>query len=783
MTRWTLALLAPWVLAACDDGSSSAATPDAGLAEGIFGLQGEIRPSATAEQRATFERGEQVARKRFGTAEGLGPKFNVTFCAACHEKPVTGGAAGRYRDFYIYGQETAEGTFLPGGDRSGILAAYSVGDGDRYRPMPEAGTNVYALRNPIPFFGVGLIAELPEEAILANADADDADGDGISGRPNYDRGFVGRFGMKAQTVSIEGFIRGPLFNHVGLTSDPLTPDLQAQLPVASVAADRVDALSRARALTDASGLEQRDFHQAAAPAMPLMDDDDVADPELVAQDLFDLVSWSMLLAAPAPGASTEASLHGREVFADAGCAKCHVPTLVGPRGALPIFSDLLLHDMGADLADGVVQNVATGSEFRTSPLWGVDVVGPFLHDGRADTLDEAIRAHAGEGQASREAYEALSDDDRGDVLAFLDSLGADDEKTDGLIPVGAPIEDVGAPGGPQFPLLPDEQATFRAGRSVFDRDRPIAEGMGPRFNGDSCRACHFDPVVGGAGSMGVNVMRFGMRDADGAFGTPAGGTGLAKLATFDATRVHGESGTIFEMRQPPTTLGIGALDRVPPEAILANADPTDADGDGVRGIAHVLPGDDRIGRFGWKAQVPSAAEFARDALTNEMGLTLPAVLGLTYGALTDDDGTPDPEIDGAQIDALVFYITSLAPPAPKKAVLPGRAIFEQIECDACHIPRLAGLDSEADAYTDLLLHAVGQADRPGIVDGLASEAHFRTPPLWGLSDTAPYLHDGAAATVEAAIRAHEGESEASRQAFEALDEAGRATLLDFLGSL
>ena len=98
-----------------------------------------------------------------------------------------------------------------------------------YRGTVEEPANTFALRNPIPFFGIGLLAELPEESILRYADPDDANGDGISGRPNYDRGFVGRFGSKAQTVSIEGFVRGPIFNHLGLTSNPLSDEKRAVL--------------------------------------------------------------------------------------------------------------------------------------------------------------------------------------------------------------------------------------------------------------------------------------------------------------------------------------------------------------------------------------------------------------------------------------------------------------------------------------------------------------------------------------------------------------------------
>ncbi|MCA9547526.1 MAG: hypothetical protein KC613_24145, partial [Myxococcales bacterium] len=463
-------------------------------------------------------------------------------CAACHEKPVFGGAAGHYRNFVIRGETLADGTFLPGGTRGGILATYRTGEGAT-RPPVAPTDDTFAIRNPVPFFGVGLIAEIDEAAILAHADPDDADGDGVSGRPNYDQGFVGRFGMKAQTVSIEGFIRGPLFNHLGLTSDPLSPALQAALPVPSVAAVRQ---FEARA----TGLEAQAFHQAAAPASPLTDDDGVADPELAEADLYDLVSWAMLLAAPKPGEPTPQSEAGRARFEAIGCAKCHVPTLQSPRGLIPLYSDLLLHDMGPAHADGVAMGLATGSEFRTPPLWGVAVTGPFLHDGSAMTLRDAIEAHGGEGERSRDAWLALAAAEQAEVIAFLESLGGAEVATAGLIlPGDEPA--AGEYGGPLPGLSDDALALFRTGRHVFDKDHGYEDGVGPFFNGDSCRACHFDPVPGGAGPLGLNVTRTGMYGADGAFTAPERGTLLPRHTAPGLRRPELAEGAVFELRQTP----------------------------------------------------------------------------------------------------------------------------------------------------------------------------------------------------------------------------------------
>lgn len=125
----------------------------------------------------------------------------------------------------------------------------------------------------------------------------------------------------------------------------------------------------------------------------------------------------------------------------------------------------------------------------------------------------------------------------------------------------------GAPGGPETALDGAALDRFARGRALFDRDAAISGGLGPKFNGDSCRACHFDPVIGGAGPLDVNAMRTGKIGADGTFEAYPGGTGLAKLTTFGHVRPESE-GNVFEPRQTPTALGLGVLDRIPEAAIL-----------------------------------------------------------------------------------------------------------------------------------------------------------------------------------------------------------------------
>lgn len=766
------ALLGAAVLGGCDG-------PEPTIPDDIFGELGEVAPYATPEQRDAFERGREVANRRFTPDDGLGPHFNVSFCGSCHERPTLGGSAPRYRNFLLVS------TNQPGFPQTplavnGVQPNYRVDD--RYFHSPER-VNVTATRNPIPFFGTGLIAEIPGESIEANADPDDSDGDGISGRPNYDQGFVGRFGRKSQTVSVEGFIRGPLFNHLGITSDPLTQELKAALPVPSASTETG---RLAPGLVEA-GLTEGDVGratqaQASAPDMPITDDDDVADPELGQQDLFDVVSFSMLLAAPRPEPPTPATEAGRASFERMQCAACHVHTLESPRGLIPLYSDLLLHDMGPDLADGIEMGDATGSEFRTQPLWGVAAVGPYLHDGRADTLDDAIRMHGGEADGARAAYEAATDAERDGVIEFLLSLGGRNQMSDGLIP---PDEAAPADGELGGALPGTDPARFEAARRAFDRDFGLGDGLGlPGFNGDSCRACHFEPVVGGAGPVGLDVVR---QAAIGTTGEPGVGTLARRHSALRTERPPLEPTTeFFELRQTPPLFGLGLIDRVPEAVILANEDPADMDGDGVSGRAHVLTSG-LVGRFGWKADVPSVAEFTRDAMSNELGVTLPDQAGLTFGISTDADDVADPEITVEELESIAFFMSSLAPPPRRRtdATLEdrGEALFETVGCASCHRALELEDGTPLPLYSDLLLHDVFPAGEMGVTSGDATGRELRTPPLWGVGLTGPYMHDGLSATIEAAIADHYSEGEASATAFAALSADDRAAVLAFLESL
>ncbi|MHC5108687.1 MAG: di-heme oxidoredictase family protein [Planctomycetota bacterium] len=769
------------------NGGDDTAMDDGPIADGITAKMGDPFPSASAEQMETFQRGREVFLREWKVSEGLGPAFNIAFCGGCHERPQPGGSAGLYRNFFLGGRLTGDGAFIPAesaGDAGGVIRFYDFSEEGPPRPEVPDDTTIIAQRNPIPFFGVGLLAELSDEEILSRADPDDEDGDGISGRANFDRGFVGRFGRKSQTVSIEGFIRGPLFNHVGITSDPLSDEMRALLPVDS-SADSLTGKVRPRM-------------QAAAPDAPTTDDDAAPDPELAPDELFDLISFAMLLAAPELDEPTEQSNQGRLLFHEAGCSGCHTPRIEGPRGPVHAYSDLLLHDMGEALADGIVQGEATGSEFRTQPLWGLSAVGPYLHDGRAETIRGAILAHGGEGEASRDAFDAMSETEKEAIEEFLLSLGGRDQYSTGLLEPDTPVADVGEYAGPFREMDEEETARYTRGRELFDREFGFDTGAGglqstdgsTLFNGDSCRACHFAPVIGGAGPAGVNVMRHGSMDDDGIFVAPleTPNTILHKVSLVgDDVPRAGEDVNVFEHRQTPAAFGLGLIEAISDETIIANADPDDEDMDGISGRAHILE-DGRLGRFGWKAQVPSIAEFVRDAMAAEIGLTVAAQDGLTFGITEDNDEVPDPELQLSEAEDLAFFISMMAGP-PRQAiedeqsVANGETLFGTVGCTSCHIPSMTGSLGEVPLYSDLLLHEILAEGQAGIGDGDATPREFRTAPLWGISQTGPYFHTGQADTIDEAIRMHDGEAAGVRGAYEALSDDERADLLAFLGSL
>lgn len=225
----------------------------------------------------------------------------------------------------------------------------------------------------------------------------------------------------------------------------------------------------------------------------------------------------------------------------------------------------------------------------------------------------------------------------------------------------------------------------------------------------------------------------------------------------------------FVLRQTPPLFGLGLVERIDEAAIRQGADPDDLNGDGIRGRVSVLS-DGRLGRFGWKADVPTLVDFSRDALSAEMGVTVPPSATSSFGQSTDEDGVADPEASNEDIESLAFFMAMLPPP-PSVDMPEGSVVFLDVGCAACHTPSMPMREGgTVTVFSDLLLHQVSDAD----------DEAFRTPPLWGLSSSAPYMHDGQATSIESAIARHGGEARSARDSVEALTVADRALLLAYL---
>ena len=356
---------------------------------------------------AAFVEGDGNFERAFSVAEGLGPIFNNVSCEGCHPGDGRGTPALGFTRF-------SRGTD-PAVDIGGPQHQDKAIAGIPPERVPE-GVEV-SFRMPPPVFGAGLIEAIPVATILAHADPDDEDGDGISGRPHWvtPPGFVpshhvgggdgpqlGRFSRKAQVSSLIEQVALAYHQDMGITSDFIPRENQ---------------------------------HPQAGGGMAL--GDGVADPEIPAATVLQTTMYVRLLKPPARGRQTAEVLRGEELFGQTGCASCHVPAMRTGPGPIPelsavdvhLYSDLLLHDMGADLADYRPDGDATGREWRTAPLWGTRLVGDFLdaeefylHDGRARSVDEAIRLHGGEAEGPRERYEALESGAQQALVAFVRSL-------------------------------------------------------------------------------------------------------------------------------------------------------------------------------------------------------------------------------------------------------------------------------------------------------------------------------------------------------------------------
>jgi len=365
------------------------------------------------------------------------------------------------------------------------------------------------------------------------------------------------------------------------------------------------------------------------------------------------------------------------------------------------------------------------------------------------------------------------------------------------------------PGEPLPGLTPREFSEFRLGLDDFTEVETSEEGLGPAFNGTSCAVCHSVPAIGGSGIM--LETRAGYRDPDGSFRAlnEAGDTliHLFSVPTHGCQPFIPDDVNVIARRAPIPLFGAGLVEAIADDTLLELADPLDRNRDGVSGraalVVDVATGDERVGRFGWKAQHATLLAFGADAYRNEMGITNDLFPRESIFAIGDDqlrrcDPMPDPEdvrersTGRRGIDNFESFMRFLAP-VPRshsdESTLAGERIFEAIGCASCHVPRLpTGASAnplfhrkQVPLFSDLLLHDVGTGD--GIRQGAAHPEEIRTPALWGLRVRRPLLHDGSAATIGDAIERHRNEAALARQGFAALSDEARQRLLAFLKSL
>jgi len=358
---------------------------------------GDPLPGLTEEQRNLFQAGRKVAAREFTPETGLGPLFNAPSCGECHEEPVLGGRGDEVETHVA--RLRPDGVCDPLADKGGpviqqhVTPALHQALGIDSEPVPEEATG-RAVRTSPDLFGFGLLDAVSDETILSYADPEDRNKDGISGRPNrFVDGRLGRFGRKAFVPTLLEFVEGAFVAEQGITNPAMpTEELVGGAPI--------------------------------PPGV-----DPVPEPEIDAETVAAADAFVRFLAPPAPLRRAREGKRGEALFARIGCAACHVPVLKtgdNPVRALrykgvAAYTDLLLHDMGPDLAD-ICLGLATPSEFRTEPLMGLHLMTVFLHDGRAKTIEEAILLHGSEGTAARDRFRALDSSERAALDKFLGSL-------------------------------------------------------------------------------------------------------------------------------------------------------------------------------------------------------------------------------------------------------------------------------------------------------------------------------------------------------------------------
>lgn len=356
-----------------------------------------------ADLLARFNVGRAEFMEVDGVNEGLGPVFNDASCVTCHNAPV-GGTTGRVETRFGL---LAGGQFDPLERHGGsLLQDHAIGEvaggAGTFTYVPEvvpSEANVRAGRITTPLFGLGLVDAVTDRTFMLLARLEAFYSPSTAGRPNFVADLrngvtrVGRFGWKAQEPTLHQFAGEALLNEMGVTN-PEFPD---------------------------ESCPNGDCSKLAFNPVPTMNDDGTS--------VDRSTDFMTLLGPPPRKGNSYLSVYGELVFLSAGCANCHTPALVTGSNPIPAlsnkvffpYSDFLLHDMGTS-GDGIVQGRAGPNEMRTAPLWGLTAHSTFMHDGRAKSIDEAIRAHGGQGAISSSRYGRMDFFSRAAIQAFLRTL-------------------------------------------------------------------------------------------------------------------------------------------------------------------------------------------------------------------------------------------------------------------------------------------------------------------------------------------------------------------------
>ncbi len=399
---------------------------DPGVRAGAAG-SGNPVPGLNTGELAMFNSTRATFEEVDGTAEGLGPRFNLDSCAGCHKHPATGGSSPAINPQIAVASASGARNTIPAfltvngpirevrfklntdGSRDGgvkgifTITGRSDAQGCNISQPDFSNTSNLSFRIPTPLFGAGLIEAISDTTIRANltANGNMKQAFGISGRVNTNGndGTVTRFGWKAQNKSLAIF-SGEAYNVEQGVSNELFPNKRDESPSCQYGGSPNDQ-------TNFTTGEMGDVMQFAI--------------------------FARFLAAPTPAAGTQSTNNGANLFSAVGCALCHTPSLTTGRSSIAaltnkpvnLFSDLAVHAMGTGLADGVAQGNAGLDEFRTAPLWGLGQRIFFLHDGRTSDLVRAIAEHSSQGSEANmsiQRFNQLNPPQKQDILNFLRSL-------------------------------------------------------------------------------------------------------------------------------------------------------------------------------------------------------------------------------------------------------------------------------------------------------------------------------------------------------------------------